>query len=380
MSGEIQNTKGTAKDLKDHKIYMQDGTANGTQSPQVGAISSIGADTVTMKTGTFETKVPLHARVQFSGDAQVYRITGRTLSAGVDEVQSLAAHPETGGTLTLTFTIPGTSSTITTAAIAFDATAATVQTAVDLAWAGSLILGKEYVAGDIAVTGGDLDSGATVFTFSGTSVAKCNWPQSTVDGALLTPGATPGAFTTTTDGTKVDSLETMTITPDLLIATSVDQAMTFLPVKLEFEVGEGEVTWTKTRNLDLRLNRGKIAGGTFKEGDEVPVEMTLGFTLKFLSSIFGADIPTAKDAFERTGPAADWITTNDEKCGPYLVDIVIEPQIECFSGDPEEDIPETLAARKFFYTSQSGTFTDSLVNVSGSCKATDLEFSRTLIV
>ena len=96
----------------------------------------------------------------------------------------------TTGTITIQVTLAD-ETTFTTAAVAYDAVAATIQTAVDTAAAAAL---ASYTAGDIAVTGGPLTTGDVTLTFSGDSVkdqAHSARPVVTgtggFDGTLATP-------------------------------------------------------------------------------------------------------------------------------------------------------------------------------------------------
>ena len=118
--------------------------------------------------------------------------------AATNEVQSIAQHVPTvsGGTFDLTVTLFN-GETFTTAVIAFDANAATIETAVDVAATG-VITG--WTNGDISVSGGDLNTAPVVLTFDGTSVASQKHFLTVIDGALLTGGGSAGAITVTTDG------------------------------------------------------------------------------------------------------------------------------------------------------------------------------------
>jgi hypothetical protein len=125
----------------------------------------------------------------------------------VNEVQNVAIHTGSpdGGTFTLTFTL-FSGETFTTAAIAFDANAATIQGAIDTAATAAAIAG--WTNADIVVTGGPLTTTPIVVTYSGASVAGLNHGQMTIDGALLTTGGDPGpagagAATTSTDGQSI---------------------------------------------------------------------------------------------------------------------------------------------------------------------------------
>lgn len=131
----------------------------------------------------------------------IARIGDQDYPAGMaaqNEVQGIAIYSGTvsGGTFTLTFTLHG-GVTFTTAAIAFGANAATIQSAIDTA-AAKVVQG--WTNGDIAITGGPLTTTPLVVTFSGNSVKQSNHPILTGNGASLTGGGSLGAITQTMAG------------------------------------------------------------------------------------------------------------------------------------------------------------------------------------
>jgi hypothetical protein len=119
--------------------------------------------------------------------------------AGTDEVQSIAVYSGTvtGGTFTLQYTLSG-GSTFTTAAIAHDANAATVEAAIDTAATAASVPG--WTNGDISVAGGPLTTTPVTFTFDGDSVDQANHSLVVIDGASLTGGGSTGAVSQTTGG------------------------------------------------------------------------------------------------------------------------------------------------------------------------------------
>jgi hypothetical protein len=133
------------------------------------------------------------------GDPDTYPTN--TGDEAVDQVQELAAHDGvvSGGTFALTFTLQD-GTTFTTAGIAFDAVAATIEAAIDTA---ALPKVPGFTAGDIAVTGGPLASDPIVFTFDGASVAGKNHGIIVGDDALITGGGGLGAITIETVGQPV---------------------------------------------------------------------------------------------------------------------------------------------------------------------------------
>ena len=105
-------------------------------------------------------------------------------ASGTAEVQTLTESGTiSGGTYTITFNGQ------TTAAIAYNATAATVQAALEAL--------SNVVPGDIAVTGGPVDTAALTLTFYGNLIGNVN--QVTVDTTNLT-GTTPGITVATATG------------------------------------------------------------------------------------------------------------------------------------------------------------------------------------
>lgn len=101
---------------------------------------------------------------------------------GVDEVQSIIATGGTAGTFTLTY------SGQTTAAIAYNAAAAAVQTALEAL--------SNIAVGDVTVTGGPLPDTAVVVTFTGTlaktDVATMTVTDSITDGTAAVTVVTAG--------------------------------------------------------------------------------------------------------------------------------------------------------------------------------------------
>lgn len=117
----------------------------------------------------------------------------------VDELQSIAIYVPTvsGGTFTLEFVL-ASDETFTTAAIAFNAAASVIETAIDTAATAASIVG--WTNGDISVAGGDLNTNPVTLTFDGTSVKEQNHDLVVMDDGSLTGGGSGGAITTTTEG------------------------------------------------------------------------------------------------------------------------------------------------------------------------------------
>lgn len=125
----------------------------------------------------------------------------QTPGTGTNEVQTIASSGATAGTFTLTFpgwpTLPP-GSKVTTDPIAFGATAAAVQTALQAL--------DSIGPGNVSVSGGPANAAALVVTFTG-KLAKTNVPfLISVDKSGLT-GAGATAVTETTKGVPANVVE-----------------------------------------------------------------------------------------------------------------------------------------------------------------------------
>jgi hypothetical protein len=126
-------------------------------------------------------------------------VTHTTTGQGIDDVQTLSVSGNpTGGSFTLSF------GGQTTAAIAFNATATQVQSA--------LLALSSIGAGNVACTGGPLPGSAVTITFQG-SLGKAAQPAVTIGANNLTGGTTPApAIAHTTTGVGVDDVQTLSLT------------------------------------------------------------------------------------------------------------------------------------------------------------------------
>lgn len=362
-------------DLKDAIVRLKDGFGNlynsVTYTPTVDAAGALlGATTVPITPGTFAPTVPVGAHVRFEGDLTKYEVTARTLSAGVDEVVSISANGAAAGTWTITITLPGNTA-VTTAAIAYNAAAAAMQTAVDDACDGLEVNGVAYVAGDITVANASTaDAAATTLTFDGNSVTNTSIPLTTVDiTGLTTP--TGGVVSITAEGEEVGSTLSIDIDPALEDAVVSGDDITFLPIELEIKLGEGNMTYDENREVVFIRDRGAL--DTYKEGDEQPMDVSFDFTWEFIRAIAGGTTPTVEEALKRIGAASTWTSSNTgDPCAPYVVDVEIVNAPDCGGI-----LAEVIKIPYFFYTQLSHDATAAQVSVTGQCNATQAVITRT---
>ena len=358
-------------ELRNATIRFKDGLS-GTAVIN-NASAPIPTDTVltitTVALNTDDTDlVPIGARFVVEGESsqQVHVVIDRTpsgsgptteitftpaLGAGTyatDEIQELEEHQGgvDGGTFTLTFTL-ASAETFTTGAINHDEVAANIQSAIDSAATAEPISG--WTNGDIVVTGGPLTTTPVVLTFSGNSVADQNHAQTTIDGGSLTNG-TAGTPSTTQDGG--------TIPGDL----------TFQSQELIIKIGDGDATYTENDEYIYDLDRGEL--DTVRRGDDQPMEVALNFVYEHITTGTGETI-APMDAIKRRGSASEWVSSADDKCEPYAIDIEITHIPPCGTSETEVTLFPDFRSEQ-----REVSFADANVAVTGRCNAVEPIVSR----
>jgi hypothetical protein len=334
-------------ELRNTTILMKDGFGNGIHSPVVLGNQSMGETTVEIQ--QFPAKVPVGARMNITGNSQTYVVTARTLSPGVDEQQTVGIdNASSGGSFTLTF------DGFTTAAIDYDASASEVEDALELL--------DSIGTGNVAVTGGPGPNTDWVVTFQG-DLADANQPAMTGNGSLLTGGSTTVTITETTKGRAVDETTAVTVSPALTAMVSSGAAIEFEPQQIEIKIGEGDLTYTETDQYTYDLDRGEL--DTVRRGDDVPMEVSLAFTFEHVTTGTNEAISPV-DALKRINGASEWVTSSDDPCEPYAVDIEVIHEPPCGTSQIE-----VIVFPDFRAESRQFSFRDAQISVTGRCNATE---------
>lgn len=200
--------------------------AYGVAAAPTGGSNEVQTETITATGGTRRLTVQVGANAQTTGDIP-FNASGASIQTALEALSNVAASDiivtesgnvdevqtetmgGTGGTRTLTIVNPVTGVSATTAPIAFDADAATIQAALEAL--------ANVDVNDIIVSG----TGPFVYTFSGVNFKNANVALLVVDNTLLTGGTsaivetTPGATGTriyTFSGTYFQKQDVNTIT------------------------------------------------------------------------------------------------------------------------------------------------------------------------
>lgn len=140
------------------------------------------------------------------------------------------------------------------------------------------------------------------------------------------------------------------------------------PNEIEVALGEGNLTYSEKRNIIYDKDRGKL--GTTRLGDEEPVEVSLNARWEAITAVTG-DPPTIEDALKQRGEAAGWVTTSDDACEPYCVDIEFTYTPLC------DDEPLEVITLPFFrQTNINHDPKTAMLDISGACNVTEATVER----
>lgn len=209
------------------------------------------------------------------------------------------------------------------------------------------------VAGDTAITISDVDLNAAV-TDQVPIGARVTVAGETASQVHVVTARTPASGTTTE----------ITLSPALGAGTYLDEGvLTFLPQELEIKVGDGNVSYTETKNYDYMLDRGNL--DTVREGDEAPMDVRLECVYEHITTGTSESIAPI-DALKAKNGAAEWVSSSSDLCEPYSVDMVIEHETPCGTAQNERTtFPD------FRHETLEVNLRDATISVTGKCNVTE---------
>ncbi len=144
--------------------------------------------------------------------------------------------------------------------------------------------------------------------------------------------------------------------------------ITFLPQQIEVKIGEGNVTYTESKEYDYLLDRGDL--DTVREGDQQPMDVSIDFVYEHVTTGTSENI-TVVDALKQQSDASEWVSSSNDLCEPYSVDIVIDHVTPCGS---EENEMTTLP--DYRYESLEFDLSEATISTSGRCNVIEASVSR----
>ncbi len=336
-------------ELRYATIRLIDGYAN------TGAVNDTPAngDTV-LDVDAITGEIPISTRFTVVGSNRRHYVTAQNSN----EVQRLVIDAASGNfTIEFLGTIASPVSQ-TTANIAYNATASQIQTALE-ALAG-------IAPGDVTVT---LITGSTfdiefTGTYEGVNMGLCI--AADVD---LMGGGDTVAITLRSQGGNTHQV---TFTPAITTTTGVpadDAVITFSGRTLEVTVGEGNLTYTESREIEYVLDRGNL--DTVREGDQVPVSVNLDFVWEFITAVSDSGTPTIEDVIKQIGEAAGWESSDSDECALYAVDLEIEYVPNCGSA-----YREIILLSDFRWDDLEHNLDEAQVSMTGRANVTQASVSR----
>lgn len=147
-----------------------------------------------------------------------------------------------------------------------------------------------------------------------------------------------------------------------------NDVITFTSQQIEVTIGEGNLTWTEAKEYEYLLDRGDL--DTVKEGDEQPLEVSLEFVYEHVTTGTSETI-TPVDAVKGSGGADEWVSSSDDACEPYAVDLEVLHCVPC-GGDQDERV----TFPDFRYESLEFDLGEATIAVSGRCNASEATVER----
>lgn len=129
--------------------------------------------------------------------------------------------------------------------------------------------------------------------------------------------------------------------------------------QIEVKIGEGNFTWTETKNMDYILDRGSL--DEVREGDEAPVEVSFDILWDYIKGASGGAV-TIEEALKNIGNASGWASSDTDACRPYAVDLLLIYDPTCTTGDVE-----AITFADFRYESLDHDLRGGSIACSGKC-------------
>ena len=147
-----------------------------------------------------------------------------------------------------------------------------------------------------------------------------------------------------------------------------DAVITFLPQQIDVKVGNGNLTYTETKNYNYELDRGNL--DTVREGDEAPLEVSLEFVYEFVRTGTSEAI-TPVDAIKGIGGASEWVSSSADLCEPYCVDLVVFHDPPCGTAENE-----TTTFPEFRRDSLEFDLSAATISCKGKCNVSEADIER----
>jgi len=140
---------------------------------------------------------------------------------------------------------------------------------------------------------------------------------------------------------------------------------------ITIKVGEGNLSYSEKRPVEFTRDRGII--DTVRKADEEPMDLSFDILWEFITAVDGSGTPTAEDAMKKIGEASAWITSADDPCQPYCIDIELHQAPNCTGVEDELTVFE-----EFYYETLDSDLREGSIACAGRCNRIVAENRRIL--
>lgn len=163
-------------------------------------------------------------------------------------------------------------------------------------------------------------------------------------------------------------------TIDLKFATiKLIDGTTPTPNEIEIKIGEGNLTYTESRNMEYTLDRSLL--DDVREGDQVPVSVQFDAQWEYVSgSTATGAVPTVHDVLNREGNASTWVSSDSDICRPFALDLEVEYRPQC-SGASNGDA-ETILIPDFRWENFEADLRNATFSIDGRANVTRATYTR----
>lgn len=210
-------------------------------------------------------------------------------------------------------------------------------------------------------------SGVTTMTVDGFTAAVTNGDTFTVVGSQVT-GRPLTRHTITAHTETMSATTSITFTPGLSAAVLDNAVITIVPHQLQVRLGEGTLTYSEKKPRTYVKDRGLLYG--VRDADEEPVDVRMDAIWEFLKADTGMT-PTIEDVLKQRGEASTWVTSGDDPCEPYSIDLVIEYIPNCTTESYEIITLEEFRYEEINHDPKAGTF-----SITGKANVTEASVVR----
>lgn len=137
--------------------------------------------------------------------------------------------------------------------------------------------------------------------------------------------------------------------------------------------GAGDFSYTENAKREYVLDRGVLATGAVRNGDDEPVSINIDAMWTEMRAASGG-LVTLEEALKKIGAASAWVSTAVDTCEPYCVDLVFEYGAEC-SGT----LGHRLTFPMFRYEQLDYSAKDGKIKITGKAKCTQPTIIRTAV-